>query len=247
MQNLSHFPFKKTILSGLWLTAVFLLSGCQTTPPAETPVASSTGELSPLPELPIQNAIHYKVDPVQTDMRILVYRGGPLAKFGHNHVISIKEAAGDIYIAEDFHHSGFVLTFPVKAMEVDPQAARADEGEEFAIQPSTEAIAGTRKNMLGSGVLDADNYPEIKIHSVSVIGPDWGPEVTIQITLHGVTNEYTVPIAIDYSDHNLTATGMLVLRTTDFNMTPFSVLGGGLQVQDEIKIRFRIVADKAPT
>ena len=66
----------------------------------------------------------------------------------------------------------------------------------------------------------------------------------MQISLHGVTREYTVPIALDHSGQRLTATGMLVLRTTAFNMIPFSVLGGGLQVQDEVKIRFRIVANK---
>ena len=178
-------------------------------------------------------------------MRVLVYRGGPLARYGHNHVMAVRQAAGDVYLAEDFHRSAFVLRFPVAALEVAPPAARADEGGDFASQPSAQALAGTRENMLGTGVLDGDNYPEIEIRSAAVTGPEWGPEVTVQISLHGVTREYTVPIALEHSGRQLIATGLLALRTTDFNMTPFSVLGGGLQVQDEVKIRFRIVADKS--
>ena len=242
-----YFPHRlsinKEILPALCFTAVLLLSACQTTPPAST-VAPSPKTLSPLPELPVKNAVHYNVDSEETDMLILVYRGGPLARYGHNHVIAVRKAAGDIYLAKDFHQSAFALHFPVAALEVDPPAARADEGDEFATQPSAQAIEGTRKNMLGPGVLDGDNYPEIEIRSAAVTGPEWGPEVTVQISLHGVTREYTVPIALDHSGQRLTATGMLVLRTTAFNMIPFSVLGGGLQVQDEVKIRFRIVANK---
>ena len=177
-------------------------------------------------------------------MRILVFRGGPLARFGHNHVMLVKGITGDVYLADNFHNSAFIMSFPLKDIEVDPPEARGDEGEEFATKPSAEAIEATRKNMLGPAVLDVEKYPEGIIRSVSIIGSKKSFEVTIQITLHGVAREVTAPVAIETDDTVLTATGMLTLRTSDFNIIPFSVMGGGLQVQDEIKVRFHISAEK---
>ena len=232
------------VLASLCLLTVILLAGCQTAIPTETTAAQEPAHLSSPNVLPVKNSTRFSIDTGQSEMRILVYRGGPLARFGHNHVMLVKEITGDIYLAKSFHDSGFIIHFPIKAIEVDPVEARVDEGEEFATKPPAEAIEATRKNMLGPAVLDAEKYPEITIRSVSIIGPEKGSGVTLQITLHGITREFTTPVAMETHDKSLAATGVFTLRTSDFNITPFSVLGGGLQVQDEIKVRFRIIAEK---
>lgn len=231
-------------MASFCLLQIILFTGCQTSVPTETSTAQAPAQLSSPKVLPVKNAIRFRIDTGQSEMRILVYRGGPLARFGHNHVMLVKGITGDIYLAENIYDSGFIIKFPIKDIYVDPTEARIDEGEEFISKPSAEAIEATRNNMLGPAVLDMEKYPEISIHSVSMIGPEWGPEVTIQITLHGVTREFTTPVAIETPGKGLVATGVLKIYTSDFNITPFSVLGGGLLVQDEIKVRFRIVAVK---
>jgi len=235
---------KTGVLAGFCLLQIFLLAGCQTAVPTESSATQVPVQLSSIRVLPIENATRFSVDTVQSEMRILVYRGGPLARFGHNHVMVVKGITGDIYLAENFHNSGFFIKIPIKDIEVDATEARFDEGEEFATKPSAEAIEATRKNMLGPEILDAEKYPEITICSVSIIGPMWGSEVTVQITLHGITRELTTLVSIETLDKGLAATGVLKLLTSDFKITPFSILGGGLQVQDEIKVRFRIIAEK---
>jgi len=219
------------------------LPGCQLAPPPK-PEPSAPAALAPLPELPVAEAEHFTVDAAASDVRMLVYRGGPLARYGHHHAIRAMHVTGDIYLAPDFHDSGFSLSVPVRDVIVDPNDARADEGAEFAIAPSAQAVEATLKNLLGPDVLDAEHFPEITIRSVALIGPRWGPEATVRISLHGVARDITVPIAIEHRGDELITTGLLVIRTSDFGITPFSVLGGGLQVQDEIKVRFRLVAHK---
>ena len=230
----------------LFISAL-LFTGCQAPPPRELhgPAAESTArELVPLPPLPVAGSTHYVVDRKESDVRILVFRGGPLAKVGHNHVVRVHDLSGDIYLSPQFHQSGFSLAFPVAALQVDPPEARADEGAEFAVMPSPQAIDATYKNMTGPALLDAQQFPEITLRSVEMIGPEWGPEVTVRVTLRGVERDLIVPLAV-HSDHGaLTVTGTFSLQTSDFGMTPFSVLGGGLQVLDEVKIRAHIVAHR---
>lgn len=227
---------------GALLAFLLLVSaGCQTPAPS-TQQPSAQQPSAPAPELPVQGASHFRIAAGESALRILVYRGGPLAEFGHNHVVAARQLEGDVYVTPDIHNAGFRIRIPVQGFVVDPPAARRDEGEEFSSQPSDQAIAGTRKNMLGPGVLDAEHYPEIVIRSLAITGPEWAPEVTVRITLHGVSRDLAVPVAVNRRDGRISVTGTLELQQTDFGMIPFSVMGGGLVVQDRLKIRFRIVA-----
>lgn len=236
-------PRARKLINPLFWAQLALAAGCQVAPPPK-PVAVPA-ELAPLPPLQVVDAAHYSINARETEVRVLVFRGGPLAKYGHNHVLRAGNVKGDVYLAPRFADSGFSLSFAPGEFIIDPQDARAEEGAEFATRPSPQAIDGTRKNMLGPEVLDSEHFPEITIRSVALTGPEWGPEATVRVALHGVARDLTVPIAIERCDAQLITTGALVLHITDFGMTPFSVMGGGLQVQDEVKVRFRIVAEKA--
>ncbi len=219
-----------------------LLAACQSAPVAVTGAAPA---LAPLPALPPAGAVHYAVDAERSDVRFLVYKAGALASFGHDHVIAARGIQGDVYLAPVFTDSGFTLTLPVKQFQVDEPALRAAEGPDFAKQPSPQAVAGTLVNMLGAQELDAERYPEIHVRSVRLTGPEWGPDLTVRIGLHGVERDITLPVAISREGDELTVTGSFDIKQTDFGITPLSILGGGIQVADTVRIRFRIVARKA--
>ncbi|MGH8280861.1 MAG: YceI family protein [Gammaproteobacteria bacterium] len=222
---------------GLLLASAGLLAACQTAPVIKPPPA-----LAPLPLLVTQNATHYSIQSALSDVRFLVYRAGPLAGFGHNHVIQATHIQGDVYLGANLQHSGFTLRLPVKDFEVDMPLARAVEGPDFAAQPSVPAVQGTYANMLGAGELDAARFPDIRIRSVGFTGPEWEPDATVRIELHGVARDITVPIALEHCGKLLITTGAFEIRQTDFGIRPFSILGGGLQVADGIKVRFHLVA-----
>ncbi|MBU6470721.1 MAG: YceI family protein [Gammaproteobacteria bacterium] len=224
---------------GLLFAGVVLLAACQTASVLQPPPV-----LAPLPPLITQNTTHYSIEPTLSDVRFLVYRAGPLAGFGHNHVIQATHIRGDIYLGADLQHSGFTLALPVKDFEVDAPQARAVEGPDFAKQPSAQAVQGTYTNMLGVGELDAAAYPDIRIRSVGFTGPEWGPDTTVRIELHGVARDLTVPIALEHCGQRLIASGAFEIRQSAFGIRPFSILGGGLQVADTVQVRFHLVAQE---
>ncbi|HLW75144.1 MAG TPA: YceI family protein [Gammaproteobacteria bacterium] len=223
----------------LW--AALLLAACQTAP--VTVGAGSTPPTLPLPQ-PAAGAVHYAVDATRSDVRFLVYKAGPLAAFGYDHVIRARGIQGDVYLASDFPASSFSLVLPVKDFEVDAPEARAVEGPDFAKQPSPQAVQGTTEHMLGPEELDAEHYPEVRIQSVHLVGPEWGPDVTLRVTLHGTVRDLTVPIALSQAGDDLVATGSLQILQSEFGIKPHAALGGGLAVGDLVRVRFRITAHK---
>jgi polyisoprenoid-binding protein YceI len=224
------------------LGAALLLAACQTAPVSVG--AGSTAPTLPLPS-PASGAVHYAVDPARSDVRFLVYKAGPLAAFGYDHVVRARGIQGDVYLAPDFAASSFSLVMAVKDFEVDAPEARAVEGPDFAKQPSPQAVAGTVEHMLGPEELDVEHYPEVRIQSVRLVGPEWGPDATIRVTLHGTVRDLTVPIAIEREGDDLVATGSFEIVQSEFGIKPHAALGGGLAVGDRVRVRFRITARKA--
>jgi YceI-like domain len=221
----------------VFLAALFsLIAGC-TAVTVKSPVA-----LPALPPLVTVGAEHYTIRSTGSEVRFLVYRAGPLAAFGHNHVIRAATIRGDVYLNREFSRSGFAFTLPVKDFRVDEPAQRAMEGPDFAARPSEQAIAGTTHNMLGPALLDEAHYPVVSVRSVRISGSLANPAATVRITLHGVQRDLKVPLTLTESGSQLVASGKFQIKQSDFGIMPFSILGGGLQVADVVKIDFRIVA-----
>lgn len=221
--------------------SLFSIAGCQTLPPADTAVLAepAAADVSVVPGAP-----RFAVDPQASEIRLLVYRDGPLARFGHNHVF-VGRVEGEIYVGDTAAQSAFRLAIPVDSFTVDPPAARAEEGADFAAQVSEQARAGTRENMLGEEVLGAEQHPLIRIASVALAGPRWNPTVTARVTLRGAERDLRFSAAVFQSGDAVEVIAGFRLRQSDFGIKPFAALGGGLLVRDTIHIRLRIIARRA--
>ncbi|MEO8224333.1 MAG: YceI family protein, partial [Gammaproteobacteria bacterium] len=103
-------------------------------------------------------------------------------------------------------------------------------------------IAGTRRNMLGDGVLDAGKFPEIRLTSRRVTGKSPDYVAIVAVELKGGTRELTMPVHVEQTPGELRVTGDSSVSHAALGLTPFSVMGGLLSVRDEIRLRFRIVA-----
>lgn len=196
----------------------------------------AAAEVSVVPDAP-----RFAVDPQASEVRLLVYRDGPLARFGHNHIF-IGRVEGEIRAGETPAGSAFRLEIPVDSFAIDPPAARAEEGADFAAEVSEQARQGTRDNMLGEEVLDAGRRPLIHIASVALTGPRWNPTVTARVTLRGASRDVRFPAAVFQYGEALEVIASFRLRQSDFGIKPFAALGGGLLVHDAIDIRLRIIA-----
>lgn len=223
-----------------------LLAGCQANAPPGSEVSAgeaTLGRAAEAPPLPVAPA--YVVLPAASEVRILVYRGGPLARFGHNHVI-VAPVHGEIRVGSSAAESGFRLQISAAELQVDPPAARAEEGKSFAAEVSDEARSGTRDNLLGPQVLDAAVSPSIVISSVRLEGPSWNPDVTANVSIRDTTSTIEFPAAVTRQGNRLTVVAKLSLAQTDLGVVPFSMPGGALKVEDQLDVRIRIVADATP-
>jgi YceI-like domain len=198
------------------------------------------------PELP-HAGNSYPIDEGQSELRILVFRAGPLARLGHNHVMVNRTVRGAVSLADTPGASAFWLSVPAAGFVVDDAQARAEEGAEFAAAVPDEARSGTLQNMLGSAVLDAAEFPSITVKSLRITAaPDAANSgslvAAVSVGIAGHESTIDVPFTLQSDPRRLSATGSMELRQTDLGLAPYSLMLGALQVQDAMTIKFKIVA-----
>ncbi len=207
--------------------------------PALPPVAAQA--VAPTPQTP-QSTPHYRIDAAASTLHILVYRGGTLARLGHNHVISSRSISGNIWRGSSHEDSGFSITVPVNTLIVDDNDARSAEGDDFPLNVTEDARQGTKVNMLRDTLLDGARYPEISIQSVRLQGEPDAPQVLATMRIKDQTRPIALPVTLRFSEGRLRVKGEFDIKQTDFGITPLNVALGALLVLDTIKIKFELVA-----
>jgi hypothetical protein len=229
-----------------------LLSACLVPPRPAPPPPQVPGAETPAPH----EGVPYDIVPQESLLTIRVYRGGTLAGAGHNHVIAAHAIEGTIYVPADVMRASFEARILVAGLTVDEAALRAEAGSaEFPPEVPQTAKDGTRRNMLSAALLDAERNPQIVLRAVRIeaagspagaAGGAGSPVLArVQTTVAGQVRSITVPVRYELTARTLVASGDAPLRQTDLGLTPFSALLGALQVQDEMRVRFRIVARTA--
>lgn len=183
----------------------------------------------------------YRIDTSGSELRLLVFRAGTLANLGHNHVMTNRSVSGVVQIASVVSESSFTLEMPADEFEIDDARARLEEGSDFPGEIPDEAKAGTRRNMLSSAVLNASQFPLIKVRSTALRGTPGVLTADLTIAVAGHESAVSVPLTLQGDSQHLIATGSLELRQSALGMTPYSLLHGALQVQDAMRLKFKIL------
>ena len=182
----------------------------------------------------------FRIDAARSLVVIEVRRAGSLARLGHDHVVASRDVQG--YVAPGEGRAD--LYVPLDRLIVDEPALRAEAG--FDTKPSEADIAGTRENMLGR-VLEVERYPFALVAVSDVVPGADNSAVQLALTLHGVTRTTRIPVRIVTQDDEITVNGSIVVKQTEFGIAPLSILGGAIQVQDEVNLRFQIRARRCLT
>jgi polyisoprenoid-binding protein YceI len=242
----------------LMTVAVFgCLQSCTLPPPAaaaHVQAASATGQSS-FAEIQVayDNAAKaggrvLTLDPSASAVRIYAFRAGTAARVGHNHVLSAPRFSGLLYLPPNgAEGTRFDLEFRLDQLEIDNPDYRSKLGPAFASALNEAAIDGTREHMLGEDNMQADRFPFVRIRSLAIVGEAPRFAARVQVELHGQSREMWVPLVVEDLAGEVSGSGSLVLRQTDFGIQPYSVLGGLLAVQDEVVIEFRLVGKPAST
>jgi hypothetical protein len=188
--------------------------------------------------------IVYAVDPAGSDIHWRVYKAGTFARFGHNHVVSVGELSGQVTRDPDSGAGTFELAIPVAGLVIDDPALRSLYGEDFSSKPSEEDIAGTKGNMLGERVLDAEHYPMLVIQGRVDESASAEATLAVSVELLGRTVPISVPCSIVVDDDVLTASGEFRLTHAELGMEPFNVMLGALAVAPELDFSFDVRATR---
>ncbi|MGO4395795.1 YceI family protein [Variovorax sp. M-6] len=180
----------------------------------------------------------HRVDTAQSLVVITVRRGGSLGHLGHDHVVASHAVQG--WVAPEAGRAD--LFVPLAELAVDEPVLRAEAG--LDTQPSASDIAGTRTNMLDK-VLDTQAFPYALIHVASVDRTASGVRLNVTLTLRGVTRTFAVPALVEAGGDAMEVGGSFEFNQSDFGIVPFSILGGAVQVQDRLSLRFRIRSRRA--
>ena len=183
----------------------------------------------------------YRVDSDASWLRVLAWPDGPLKRFGHHHVISHHEFSGTVSVAPNPLESTFMLELAVADLAVDDPDQRALEGEDFEGEVPEDDIEGTRANMLGVDLLNAEQFPKIQIQSSSIDGNLPDVSIVATFTVIGTQQTVTIPASIELTDDSLVVTGQLELTHGELGLSPFTAMGGALSVRDLLVLKYEIV------
>jgi len=229
----------------LVLACVMGLASCQTSPP-EKPAIPQPGHAAPAQgseyRIPAGSR-EYRVDAAASLLQILVYRGGAMARLGHNHVIASHHLAGSVYLAEDPLATRFDIRFPVNELTIDEPALREAMGSpDFPPQVPQSAREGTRTNLLSESLLDGAHHPEIRLRATDVRPAGSGYDVGVQVTFRDSNYSLRVPVTVSREGGAVVASGEFPLKQSELGLKPFSVAMGTLVVLDDMKVRFQLTA-----
>jgi polyisoprenoid-binding protein YceI len=96
-------------------------------------------------------------------------------------------------------------------------------------------------------VLEAPKYPQILFRSTSISDlrqSGQGHSFTLHgdVLMHGVKRRVSIPVEVVISGKQLTGTGSISFKQTDFGMKPYEAAFGLIKIRDELKVSFSIVA-----
>lgn len=213
---------------------VLALAACAVPP---RPGAGGEGAPAPQAGRPVAG---YRV--AASDVVVKVYRDGPLAQMGHNHVITSSAVTGRIELRDPLVASSFSLSLPLDSLVVDDSLRRAEAGADFPDNLTTADKEGTRRNLLGPALLDAAQFPVLHLDSVAIAAAGDGYQATARIDVAGSARQIQVPVTLQQQDGELQLSGSFVLTHAELGLTPFTAALGALRVREDIEVAYRLVA-----
>ena len=127
-------------------------------------------------------------------LQILVYRGGAMARLGHNHVIASHHLSGSVFVTDDPLQTRFDISVPVNELTIDEPAMRERPAPDFPPGVPQSARDGTRKNLLSEALLDGAKYPAIRLRATDVVAAGEGFDVGVEITIKDQVRNVRVPV-----------------------------------------------------
>jgi hypothetical protein len=181
----------------------------------------------------------YGLDATDTRFDVVVRRAGPLARLGHDHVVSAREPEGFLLWGDDIEGARADLRIALDLLEVDDADAR--QRYRLDTSPNSTDIAATRRNMLEK-VLGAPEWPFLTV-AVTGFQRDGGAfSARAEITVRGQTSSQRLPFTVARTGAGVLITSAFTVQQTQLGLEPYQALGGALQVADALEVYLELAA-----
>ena len=176
----------------------------------------------------------YRLDSSQSKFIAHALRGGLLWFKGHDHLVAIREFAGEAQLTPD--------SISPASLEITAKAASMVETNSVFTDQQKQIIDKELREI----VLQPDQYPDITFRSTSVTGKAAGAnqydlKIAGNLTLHGVTRQITIPTKVTVTGNDLRAQGEFSVNRDDFKVKATSAAHGLVRVRNKITFTFDIV------
>jgi polyisoprenoid-binding protein YceI len=173
--------------------------------------------------VPIQEGTH-KFGPENGTLSVRTGRSGAAAKAGHDLLIEVTAWQATLEVGKDSAQTSIVL-------DVDATSLRVREGIGGMQELSDDDKANIQET-IDDEVLKREG---IEFRSTAVQTAADGSRISVQgeLTLVGKACPIAFDLTVD-GDDNLS--GSVVLKQTDWGITPYSALFGALKVADEVEV-----------
>jgi polyisoprenoid-binding protein YceI len=94
--------------------------------------------------------------------------------------------------------------------------------------------------MLSAAVLNAAQFPDITVTSAALSGSLEAAIADLEISVAGHRARIPAPLTLRGDTQHLVATGSMELKQSALGLAPYSLLGGALQVEDAMQLKFKI-------
>ena len=171
-----------------------------------------------------------------SSLKVHAYSEGALKMMGHDPTFTVSDFDGEVRFDPE-HPDRAALDLRIDAGSLTLQDNVKDRDRKEILRAMNEEV------------LEVSEYPEIVFHCEDVPVQQKGDgqfEARLEgdLSLHGQTRRYTMPVNVTIMGGMLRADGETRLRQSDFGIERPKVAGGMLRVKDELTLSFNIVARK---
>jgi polyisoprenoid-binding protein YceI len=180
--------------------------------------------------------MRYLFDASQGVFTVQAFARGALSALGHNPTFAVRAFTGTIDFSPDAIAEAVVrLTIQADSLALTD-----------AVSPRDRAEIESR---MRQEVLESTSYPTIALESTEIssgkIADGWYRlAITGKLSVHGVTKTQRIDAQLRLMEDEARLSGDHKLLQSAYRIKPVSALAGMLQLQDELKIAFDLVAHK---
>jgi polyisoprenoid-binding protein YceI len=174
------------------------------------------------------------MDPGPSRFTVQAFAGGVFSFLGHSPTFAVRDFAGQLcWEPNPSEGAGLEVTVRADSLELIDRVRPADRDE----------IEGRMRRE----VLETRAYPDIRFQAAEIAtaaagGNRYRVRIIGQLALHGVMSRHGIEAELLLYDDGVRLGGEFPLRLTEHRIRPVTALGGSIQLRDQLRVAFDIVA-----